>query len=120
MRPQAEQLTWTLELPGLHATDDILFADWDGGPRSLARFFSELGASWRGWTGTLEWTGGGGEAHLSATHDGIGHVELTVAMRVHWNGQPPYPDQWTARGVIALEPGSLEETAGRIGELLGV
>jgi hypothetical protein len=116
----AEQVTWTLQLPGLRAVDDVWLAEWEGGPQRLAHFFAELAADWREWEGTKEWAGGDGELRLAATHDGVGHVELFVAMRAHWSGQPPFPDEWATSGVVVIEPGSLDHVACRVAALLGV
>ena len=56
---------------------------------------------------------------LSATHDGIGHIVLVVTMSGHWLGMaiPGCVDRLRRP---ALEPGSLEETARRMSDLLGV
>lgn len=116
----AERVTWTLDLPGLRAVDEVWLAEWDGGPQALAGFFGDLANSWRGWNGTKEWAGGSGETHLAATHDGIGHVILVVTMRAHWKGRPPFPDEWAATGVLALEPGALGEIASGVDAILGI
>lgn len=119
-RSPAERVTWTLDLPGLRAVDEVWLASWDGGPEGLARFFKDLALSWRGWEGTNEWGGGSGETRLVATHNGIGQVEMSVTMRAHWKGQPPFPDEWAASGVVALEPGALDEIAHGVGAVLGL
>jgi len=116
----ADHVTWALELPGLRALDEVWLASWEGGPESLARFFADLATNWKGWEGTKEWAGGSGETRLAATHDGVGHVELAVTLKAHWRGQPPFPDEWAVSGVLALEPGSLEEIARGVGAVLGV
>jgi hypothetical protein len=113
-------VTWTLELPGLQAVDEVWLASWDGGPEALARFFTDLATGWRGWDGEKQWAGGSGETRLAATHDGIGNVELVVTMRAHWNGQPPFPDEWAAVSVVPLEPGALDEIARGVGAVLGI
>jgi hypothetical protein len=116
----ADRVTWMLELPGLRVIDEVWLADWDGGAGLLAKFFADIASSWRGWDGAKEWARGSGEVRLAASHDGIGHVVLRVTMRAHWNGSRPYPDEWTVSGALALEPGSLDETARRMSDLLGV
>jgi hypothetical protein len=98
----------------------VWLAEWEGGPASLVRYFADLGGAWRGWDGTKEWSGGSGEVHLSATHDGIGHVELLVELGPRWQQGAPILDAWTASARLELEPGSLEESARQIADLLGV
>jgi hypothetical protein len=116
----AESLVWTLQVPGLRAADEVWLPEWLGGDESLTRFFADLAEAWRGWEGTKAWPGGDGEVRLAATHDGVGQVLLFVTLRAHWHGQPPFADEWTATGVLAVEPGALDGVARGVAALIGV
>jgi hypothetical protein len=115
-----EVVTLSVEVSGLRAAEEVWLAEWEGGPASLVGYFVDLADAWRGWAGTKEWSGGSGEVRLSATHDGIGHVELLVELGVHWHHSPPIVGAWTASARLELEPGSLEESARQLADLLRV
>jgi Family of unknown function (DUF6228) len=53
----------------------------EGVEQSLADFFDELAGSWRGWAGVKAWVGMEGGMTLSCSHDGLGHVQVSVTLR---------------------------------------
>ena len=47
----------------------------------LGKFFEELAALWRGWTGSKVWNSLEGEFTLKCNHDGLGHVTVDASLR---------------------------------------
>ena len=76
-----------------------------GGGTGLADFLSDLAENWRGWPGPKAWTDFENALSIEATHDGLGHVMLTFAMR-----RSP-SDGWQLRGALPVEAGALERIA---------
>jgi uncharacterized protein DUF6228 len=89
---------------------------WGGGTAELVAYFEDMAASWRGWAGAKEWTDDGRTVALSATHDGIGAIEIAVSVSSHagWPG----PGSWAVQMVVAEEPGAIEGVATRLRTLL--
>jgi hypothetical protein len=87
---------------------------------SLPAFFSELHELWRGWDGERDWSSVTGNCTLSARHDRVGHVSLT--MKLHdWGMTDQAPrngGDWTASLAVVVEPSSLASIAERLRELL--
>ena len=79
-------------------------------PQTLAEFFGQLDADWRGWDGERHWSALEGMA-IEASHGG-GHVVITVTIE-----PPPVPsakaDVWSARAVFTLEAGEQLRTVAR-------
>lgn len=89
---------------------------WGGGAAELVAYFEDVAAAWRGWTGAKEWSDDGRNVALSATHDGIGAIEIAVS--VSSPGGWPGPGSWQLQMVIAEEPGAIEAVAARLRTLL--
>jgi hypothetical protein len=81
----------------------------DGRPQQLALFFEDLASSWRGWEGEKTWHALETPFYLSATHDGLGHITLSVRVEEGW-----VPPTWSAKTSLVLEAGSLDELAARV------
>ena len=86
----------TVEAGGLHAQAHV-----ENGPvhltgLTIADLFSELAEHWRGWDGNRVWSNNEGSLQLTATHDGLGNVELEVLLT-------PLSDPWTATAILELE-----------------
>lgn len=64
-------------------------------PASLATFFEDMAANWKGWTGTKEWRSAESLFLLSGGHDGLGHVSIDVELGSGW-----YDNDWRARARI--------------------
>jgi hypothetical protein len=70
----------------------------------ISEYFAALAQDWRGWPDTRIW--GRRPLTLSATHDGLGHVALTVEVE-----QSLYPHAWSARVTLHLDAGGLDDAA---------
>jgi hypothetical protein len=93
----------------LQSTDLSATADFDTDvvrfhALSLADYFASLAADWRGWSGTRTW--GRNTLILEATHDGLGHIALTVKL-----GQNLYPNAWRAQVTLKIDAGALDAIA---------
>jgi hypothetical protein len=78
-------------------------------PQQLARFFEDLASDWRGWDGQKSWRALERPFFLSATHDGLGHVTLTVRLEEGW-----VDPNWSAEAHLAIDAGGLTELATRV------
>lgn len=92
-----------LILPRLQAQARVWLNDALDPP--LAAFFNDLAEHWRGWDDAREWRSYEGGLGLSCTHDGLGHVTMTVALR-ELSG-----DGWLVEGDVPLDAGQLEQVA---------
>jgi hypothetical protein len=74
----------------------------------LQSLFHEIDRDWRGWSGAKA-AGVEGRDWLwaSATHDGQGHVALTVGLSAGW----PDTAAWVARGTLHIDVGSVAAVA---------
>jgi hypothetical protein len=78
-------------------------ATLDGAPQTLAEFFSQLDADWRGWDGERHWRAPEGLA-IMAWHDG-GHILVAVTVEHSWYSRASRAvtrDTWSARVVFHL------------------
>ena len=102
-----ERGTWRAELrqEGAMAKSTI-FHRWSGDALELDRYFAGLAERWRGWEGKIDWEGE--RLDLSATHDGLGHVTVTVVL--HGEADRDF-DRWEFRGYVKVGAGSLEAVA---------
>jgi hypothetical protein len=95
----------------------MVLESWSGGLARLSNYFDDLARSWRGWPGTKDWSDNWGLCQLSATHDGVGHVNLAVkAAQSSWK----VPGWWEAEAILQIEPGSLPDTALRVRRFLDI
>lgn len=83
-----------------------VYEGYSDGFELLARFFDDLAAGWRGWTGERVYESIEHDLRIVATHDG--HVRLRVRL---W--QSADPDGWTVETVIALDAGEQLSQAAR-------
>jgi hypothetical protein len=74
-------------------------------PQTLAEFFGQLDADWRGWDGERHWRAVEGLA-VQAWHDG-GHVLVAVTVHSSYRRyvRAMATDEWSARVVFTLEAG---------------
>lgn len=102
---------------GVSARTTIELASWSGGLKRLVDYFDELAGAWQGWVGVKDWADDGPNVSMSATHDAVGLVKLSISAApfAGWNG----PGSWELRVVVPLEPGSLVAVAESIRLLLG-
>lgn len=84
---------------------------------ALPDFFAELATAWRGWEGELQWASLEGEVGLRATHDKLGTVTLTVALRSDIYEPKGAGHVWTATGLLFLDAGGLDELSRRAAHL---
>lgn len=97
MTVPAQYLSATLEGPDLRASRQV-YEGYDEGFTSLARYFKDLAADWRGWNGSRDYESIEGDLRLQATHDG--HVNLRVLL---W--EPTVPTGWRVEAELRLDAG---------------
>ncbi len=99
--------TWHAELRQQEAVAQArIYHRWSGDSLELDTYFGQLAQQWRGWEGAVEW---GGEClTLGATHDGLGHVTVTVVL--HGEADRDF-DRWEFRGFVKVDAGSLDAIA---------
>jgi hypothetical protein len=78
-------------------------------PDSLATFFEDMAANWKGWTETKEWRSAESPFLLSCGHDGLRHVPVDVELRSGW-----YDSDWRTRVRIMLDAGALDGVASNL------
>ena len=103
-----------ISAPGLSASGWIEYESWSGGAARLPAYFAELADAWRGWSGSRAWHDDGGMIKLSATHNGVGRVDLHVAITSQLYADSP----WTVGVDVPIEPGALTSIAERIARLI--
>jgi|SRR5581483_7413916 len=103
---QPEPFYWhvTLRAPELSATADVDLDTLRHTTSPIGEYFRALSRDWRGWTGSRTW--GDRPLALTATHDGLGHVALTVEL-----DHSVDPDAWSVRATIQLDAGRLDGAA---------
>ena len=92
-----ELLDVTIRDVDLEAGKSVYEGYTDGFER-LARFFDDLAASWRGWTGERIYESIEHDLRLVATHDG--HVRLRLRL---W--QSTDPDGWMVETAVKIDAG---------------
>lgn len=97
MTVPAQYLSVTLEGPCLRASRQV-YEGYDEGFSSLARYFGDLAANWRGWEGSRDYESIEGDLRMQATHDG--HVNVRVLL---W--ESTVPTGWRAEAEVRLEAG---------------
>lgn len=90
-------LSVTLEGPDLRASRQV-YEGYANGFTNLARYFEDLTANWRGWSGSRSYESIEGDLRLDATHDG--HVNLRVLL---W--ESTVPGGWRVEGELRLDAG---------------
>lgn len=90
-----------------------LYTDGDG----LSRFFRGLAQAWRGWEGTKEWRPIENDLLLSARHDGIGHIALSIQLS---EDSGYSAEGWVGRSDMELVAGDLERIADEAEREFGV
>jgi uncharacterized protein DUF6228 len=106
----------TLSARGLAIETAVDLETWNDDPAHLVTFFETLAANWHGWTGAKEWSNDDWTVSMSATHDGIGLVSLTISARMLGGGETA--GSWLLRMVVPIEPGSLASLAERMRSLI--
>jgi hypothetical protein len=81
-----------------------------GSPSVLFRSMVE---SWKGWSGTMQWTDLGAGVTLTASSDSTGHVTVAVELR----GGPDFKTRLNAN--LNYEAGQLDEMARQLQSALG-
>lgn len=97
MNVPAQYLSVTIEGPDLRASRHV-YEGYDEGFSSLARYFSDLAANWRGWHGSRDYESIEGDLRIQATHDG--HVNLRVALC-----ESTVPEGWRVEAEVRLDAG---------------
>lgn len=111
MTVPAQYLSVTLEGPDLRASRQV-YEGYDEGFTSLARYFGDLAANWRGWKGSRDFESIEGDLRVRATHDG--HVNLRVSL---W--ESTVPSGWRVETEVRLDAGdALSAAAVDIAELV--
>jgi hypothetical protein len=89
-----------------------VYEGYGNGFESLAAFFEDLAASWRGWRGTRVYESIEHDLRIVATHDG--HVNLRIRLC-----RSTEPDGWTVETTVRLDAGEqLSRAAGDIAALV--
>lgn len=101
-----------LVVPGIDARTQVHLA---AGPleASLADFFAELAAAWRGWAGQREWASYEGGLTVSCAHDGLGHVNIDVRL-AEANRRA-----WIVEAAVPLDAGQLDRVARDLAAFFG-
>ncbi len=102
----ADRLKATITDVGLVASARVVFNTHINDASALATMFEEIAGQWRGWDGTRQWQALESPFRLCFTHDGIGHIRAEVTL-----GSGFYPEDWSVKACLILEPGALEELA---------
>lgn len=97
MTVPAQYLSVTIEGPDLRASRQV-YEGYDEGFSSLAAYFADLAANWRGWEGIREYESIEGDLRLRATHDG--HVNIHVAL---W--ESTVPEGWRVEARVRMDAG---------------
>jgi hypothetical protein len=106
---EGPDVTVELSCRGLKAVA-VLPADIANTQR-LGPLFWEIDRDWRGWTGEkLVGIDGRDWLWVSATHDGSGHVALTVGISAGW----PDTAAWVARGTLNIDVGTAAAIAAEL------
>jgi hypothetical protein len=71
-----------------------------------AELFEDLALHWNGWQGTRSFESLERELKLACTHDGLGHILISVDLR-----SGPYHLDWTVHTAVLAEAGQLERMA---------
>ncbi len=93
----AQYLGVSIEGPDLRASRQV-YEGRDGGFSSLAGYFADLAANWRGWHGSRDYESIEGDLRIQATQDG--HVVLRVTL---W--ETAVPEGWRAEADVRLDAG---------------
>lgn len=80
---------------------------YDIQPQNWSKFFSDLAANWKGWSGEKQLESLEGHLTVSAISDALGHVSLRVKLR----DITPGPPGWRAEGTLIVEAGQLDKLA---------
>lgn len=96
--------------PGLEAAVEVYEHEDGETLRGLASLFEELARSWRGWQGDQRWSSLEGELTITATHDGLGTVELRALLR---ELESDVLGWWSASISVFVDAGALDELARR-------
>jgi len=72
---------------------------------SLTEFFDDLAEHWRGWDDVKVWRAYEGGLALLCSHDGLGHVTITVELH------EAAGIGWFVRAPVPLDAGQLEQVA---------
>jgi hypothetical protein len=111
MTVPAQYLSVTLEGPDLRASRQV-YEGYGEGFTSLARYFRDLAANWRGWKGSRDFESIEGDLRVEATHNG--HVNLRVLL---W--ESTVLGGWRVEAEVRLEAGeALSAAAVDIAELV--
>jgi hypothetical protein len=101
-RGEDGELWWVtagIEVEGLRAATQVE-PHYASGFDDLVALLDELADNWRGWDGVKSYDSLEHDLALSARHDGVGHVDLTVTLK---GPHPPYA--WTVSATIVTDPG---------------
>jgi len=108
---ELEQFTVSVDAPNMSAVVKVYAFQ----ARSLAPFFADIAQSWRGWSGTKQWSSLEGEFELQAKADRLGHVTLGFTLRSGYDSH-----DWCATGAIELEAGQLDRIAVDVEEFVNL
>lgn len=97
-------------LPNLRAEAHVSLSNVHDPP--LETFFDDLATHWRGWDDVKEWRAYAHGLALSCTHDGLGHITMTVELR-QLSGAG-----WLVRGDVPLDAGQLERLAREVDQFV--
>jgi hypothetical protein len=75
--------------------------------KGLAEYFREMDQDWRGWSGAKELEAAGSWFALTAKHDGLGHVRLTVSVKSAYRAD----EFWSAEATLEMDAGSIGSIA---------
>jgi hypothetical protein len=112
-RPEPFYWQVTIETPGLSVKTDVDLDHLQHRVPPLDGYFAALATDWRGWSGARTW--GTRPLTLSATHDGLGHIAVVIALE-----QIRDRDEWSVQATITLDAGQLDAAARQASQLTGI
>jgi hypothetical protein len=106
----------SLSSAGLRAETRIYKFDYPYGANTLAEFFSDVSANWRGWEGEKVWVSIEYDFKLTCISDSLGHVFMTVLLDSDAGGS----HNWQVKYDLTLEAGQLDAIARDVKRFLAV
>ena len=73
----------------------------------LVRLFDSLAKDWKGWNGNRDWETIEGEFKISCSHDGLGHIRMSVEIQQDFGSDEP----WKLKAGLIVDAMQLDQIA---------
>jgi len=110
------RLPLELRAVGLVASGSLDLAGWGGWVVGFLAYFDDLGSNWRGWDGEKAWSDDSGAVDMTAIHNGVSEVHVTLKLRPFYGSHDR--GTWELHAVIPIESGRMPEIANSAREML--